>query len=362
MGNREFDAQVVCRNKDLVKLSENFVLLRLSHMRGVNINLFKFDYDENWQGMFLDADGRIYVRYGSVDPDTRESHNSVEGLMQVMNAVLAIHKEESTKEKPEYKLPPVFKPEQIPAMDEHVKKHSCIECHMLRTSLFNQIRKDGKFNRETYWTFPPPDNIGILLDHKRGNVVDQVKPESFAAKAGIQAGDVIQRANGARVLSCADLRFVLEGLERKSTLSLEGERDGKPFKADLSLDGDWRRTSPIRKRAFQNHLRTKNEFPRWIFNPLKATEKEMTGIPVANLAIRLKASKNPAVKGGQLKGAFEAAGLREDDILIAFDGDRVDHYPRMPHYYFYIEHDSGHKVEVTYLRDGKEAKTTLVIP
>ena len=68
------------------------------------------------------------------------------------------------------------------------------------------------------------------------------------------------------------------------------------------------------------------------------------------------------MKGGSLKGAFEAAGLRDDDILIAFDGDRKDHYPRMPHYYFYIEHDTGHKVEVTFLRDGKEAKTTLVVP
>ena len=119
MGNREFDAQVVRRNKDLVKLSENFVLLRLSHMRGVNINLFKFDYDENWMGMFMDADGLTYARYGSVDPETRVSHNCVEGLAQTMNAVLAIHKEESAKSRPEYKLPDSFRPEQIPARADY---------------------------------------------------------------------------------------------------------------------------------------------------------------------------------------------------------------------------------------------------
>src|SRR5690348_8869305 len=99
MGNRDFDAQVVCRNKDLVKRSENFVLLRLSHMRGVNINLFKFDYDENWQAIFLDAEGRIYGRYGSVDPDTRESHNCVEGLAHTMDAVVALHQEAAGKPK-----------------------------------------------------------------------------------------------------------------------------------------------------------------------------------------------------------------------------------------------------------------------
>lgn len=362
MGNRDFDAQVVCRNKDLVKLSENFVLLRLSHMRGVNINLFIFDYDENWQGMFLDAEGRIYARYGSVDPDTRESHNCVEGLAHTMKAVLAIHKEEMAKPKPEYKIPTAFRPEQIAAMDERVKQHSCIECHMLRTSLFAQMRKDGKFARDSYWTFPPPENIGIQLDHKRGNAVAKVTPGSFAATAGIQAGDIIQRGNDARILSSADFRFVLEGLKAKSTLALEGERGGKPFRAELNLEGDWRRSSPIRKRAFQNHLRQKTEFPRWIFHPLKTAEKEKLGIPAENLAIRLQAHKNAGVKGGSLKGAFENAGLRENDILIAFDGDRKDHYPRMPQYYFYIEHDTGHRVEVTFLRDGKEEKTTLIVP
>src|SRR5271169_4233299 len=104
MGNRDFDTQVVCHDQAFAKLSEQFVLLRLSHMRGVNINLFTFDYNENWMGMFLDADGRIYARYGSVDPDTRESHNTVEGFLHTMEAVLDLHKRESAKPRPEHKL------------------------------------------------------------------------------------------------------------------------------------------------------------------------------------------------------------------------------------------------------------------
>jgi hypothetical protein len=103
-------------------------------------------------------------------------------------------------------------------------------------------------------------------------------------------------------------------------------------------------------------------FPRWIFHPLKPAEKQALGIPADHLAIRLKAHKNPDVKGGSFKGPFADAGFRDDDILVAFDGERVDHYPRIPHYYFYVEHDTGDKVEITYLRDGKEAKTTLVVP
>src|SRR3954447_14901326 len=111
MGNRDFDTQVVCHDPNLAKLSEKFVLLRMSHVRGVNIGLFTFDYNENWMGLFLDADGRIYARYGSVDPDTRASHNTVEGLLHTMEAVLALHDKEP---KAPYIPPRPYRPEEIP--------------------------------------------------------------------------------------------------------------------------------------------------------------------------------------------------------------------------------------------------------
>jgi hypothetical protein len=358
MGNRDFDTQVVCHDQNFAKLSERFVLLRMSHMRGVNIGLFTFDYNENWQGMFLDADGRIYARYGSVDPDTRESHNTVEGLLHTMEAVLALHEKEP---KPAFTPPKAYRPEEIPAMPAYAKS-SCIECHMVQTGLNAQVHKDNQFGRDSLWVYPPPDNIGIRLDHRRGNVVREVVAESFAARAGLKPGDVVVKVNDGLVFSEADLRFILNKVEAKSKLAVEVERDGKPLAVVLDLEGDWRRISPVRQRAFQNYVRTKTEFPQWIFHSLKPAEKEGLGIARENLAIKLLSYKDTSVKGGSLKGAFENAGFRDNDILIAFDGDRRDHYPRMPQYYLYIEHKSGDKVEVLYLRDGKEQKTTLVVP
>jgi hypothetical protein len=358
MGNREFDTQVVCHDQNFAKLSEKFVLLRMSHMRGVNIGLFTFDYNENWQGMFLDTDGRIYARYGSVDPDTRTSHNTVEGLLHTMEAVLALHARES---KPAFTPARPYRPEEIPAMPAHAK-NTCIECHMVQTGLNAQVHKDNHFGRDSLWVYPPSDNIGIQLDHKRGNVIREIVADSFAAKAGLKAGDVVVKVNEGLVLSAADFRFILNKVEPKSKLSVEVEREGKPLTVVLDLEGDWRRISPVRQRAFQNYIRTRTEFPLWIFHPLKPAEKETLGIAKDNLAIKLLAHKSTTVKGGSLKGAFENAGFRDNDVLIAFDGDRKDHYPRMPQYYFYIEHKSGDKVEVLYLRDGKELKTTLIVP
>jgi hypothetical protein len=358
MGNRDFDTQVVCHDQNFAKLSEKFVLLRMSHMRGVNIGLFTFDYNENWMGMFLDADGRIYARYGSVDPDTRESHNTVEGLLHTMEAVLALHAKEP---KPAYTPPKAYRPEEIPAMPAYAK-HSCIECHMVQTGLNGQIHKDNAFRRDSLWVYPPPDNLGIKLDHQRGNVIRDVVADSFAAKAGLKPGDVVVKVDRGLVLSAADFRFILNKVEAKSKLPVEVEREGKPLTVVLDLEGDWRRISPVRQRAFQNYMRTRTDFPQWIFHPLKPAEKAERGIAKENLAIRLLAHKNTSVKGGSLKGAFENAGFRDNDILIAFDNDRKDHYPRMPQYYLYIEHRSGDKVEILYLRDGKEHKTTLIVP
>jgi hypothetical protein len=358
MGNRDFDIQVVCHDQTFAKLSEKFVLLRMSHMRGVNIGLFTFDYNENWQGMFLDADGRIYARYGSVDPDTRESHNTVEGLLHTMEAVLALHEKEP---KPAFTPPKAFRPEEIPAMPAYAKS-SCIECHMVQTGLNAQVHKDNQFNRDSLWVYPPPDNIGIKLDHTRGNVIREVAADSLAARAGLKPGDVVVKVNDGLVFSDADFRFILNKVEARSELAVEVEREGKPLAVVLDLEGDWRRISPVRQRAFQNYVRTKTEFPQWIFHPLKPAEKEGLGVAKENLAIKLLSYKDTSVKGGSLKGAFENAGFRDNDILIAFDGDRRDHYPRMPQYYLYIEHKSGDKVEVLYLRDGKELKTTLVVP
>ena len=245
MGNRDFDTQVVCHDQSFAKLSEKFVLLRMSHMRGVNIGLFTFDYNENWVGMFLDADARIYVRYGSVDPDSRESRNTVEGLLHTMESVLGLHEKQP---KTSHTPPAAFRPEEIPAMPVHAK-HTCIECHMVQTAFNAQVQKDNKFKRDSFWTYPLPDNVGIKLDPKLGNVIREVVAGSFAGRAGLQPGDRVVRINEALVLSEADFRFILNKLPATTKLAVEVEREGQPLRVVLDLDGDWRRISPVRQRA-----------------------------------------------------------------------------------------------------------------
>jgi len=85
------------------------VLLRMTYLRGVNIGLFAYDFDQTWMAFFMDADLRIYCRYGSRDATSADAHNSAEGLLHSMKRVPAVHKEETANPKPAPMLPKLTK-------------------------------------------------------------------------------------------------------------------------------------------------------------------------------------------------------------------------------------------------------------
>src|SRR5262249_37932907 len=129
----------------------------------------------------------------------------------------------------------------------------------------------------------------------------------------------------------------------------EAERDGKPLTAVLELEGDWRRTdSSWRMSARRGGFRS--NFIRSL-RALTADEKTKLAIPLDQIAFRLMESK----------AEVQGAGLRKDDIIIAFDGKRKIPL-RNPQLYILLEHVSGDKVEITFIRDGKEQMATIVMP
>src|SRR5262249_942514 len=92
---QDFHPHALRGDKPIQKMCEDFVLLRMTYLRGVNLSLFRYDYDLTWMGFFLDADGRVYSRYGSRDAGSADSQNSAEGLLYTMQEVRRLHREES---------------------------------------------------------------------------------------------------------------------------------------------------------------------------------------------------------------------------------------------------------------------------
>src|SRR5436190_12324443 len=131
----------------------------MTYMRDVNIALFEYDYDMTWMSFFLDADARIYTRYGSRDHSASDSHNTSAGLRHTMKEVLALHEEESVLPREPY-TPPKLKPADIPAYKK-MYAGSCGRCHMLNEAKWEQQRQDGTMKAGAFFFYPLPENIGI---------------------------------------------------------------------------------------------------------------------------------------------------------------------------------------------------------
>jgi hypothetical protein len=336
-------------DKDLQPMKDRFVRLRMTYLRGVNLKLFAYDYDQTWMGFFLDADLRIYSRYGSRDAASADSHNCVAGLLAAMNQVLELHK--AAMAKPAEPAPPldVLRPDDLPAMKQLGYAGSCVRCHMVNEAYIAQLRKDGEFKRGSMWLYPPPENVGLTLDPKDSNRVSAVLADSFAAKAGLQAGDRLRRAAGTTIVSINDFQHVLNGLAMPAKLSVEVERDGQPVTATLELEGEWKRWD-VSWRKSVRMVGYRERFAHVVRASAAAT-KEKLQIPKDHLALRVVSAMDELTQ----------AGLAVDDIIIAFDGKRSVPY-RSPEFYPLLEHARGDKMEVTFLRDGKEMKATVTVP
>src|SRR5438874_4151277 len=95
-------------------------------MRGVNLDVFEFDYDLQWMAMFVSADERVLGRYGGRLPDDAEKYRNLEGLRFAMQKALERHKE---LRPPAAEAPrPARTVEQYPATVRLPAK-SCIHCH-----------------------------------------------------------------------------------------------------------------------------------------------------------------------------------------------------------------------------------------
>lgn len=334
----------------VISLSEDFVRLRITLLRGANIGLFAFDYDQTWMSFFMDAELRIYSRYGSRDARASDSHNSVDGLLHTMKQVLAVHQEEKDQPKPPLHLPRAVTPADLPGLNVLNYGGSCVRCHMVHEAIYAQKRKEGLFEASSLWQYPLPDNLGMQIDLKLGNVVQKVAPASFADKAGIQAGDRIRSANGTRVLTIADLQFVLNSLEGNSKLAVDVERDGKVVSAGLDLDGDWKRWDVSWRKSIRLMTWRAAPFTR-LLTTLQPKDRVKHGIAEGDLGLRLVGDSPDAQK----------AGLRKEDVIVAFDGKRKVPYAN-PALYMYLEHKSGEQMEITFLRDGQEQTISLKVP
>jgi hypothetical protein len=335
----------------ILAMADKFVFLRIMRMNGVDLNQFRFDYDLTWMGFFLSADGRVYARYGGRDADSSEGRISRDGLLHAMREVLRLHRADGARKLPP--LPPPRRSDDLTMLKGLAQRNAqaCIHCHMVNEA-FNfeaRIRKEKipkDLRRDSFFSFPLPENVGIKPDLVAGNRVLGVVPGSPAAKAGLKKDDLIRIVQGQPVVTAFDIQYGLNEVGAENRLTITAERQGRELRFDLYLPADWRRRDVSWRKSLQNApygLAVSGE-------DLSPQAKADLKIPPDGLAYHVLFV--PA------QGPAALLGLRAGDVIVAVDGKRKIPY-RHFRAYFPLDHEPGDRVELIYLRDGKEATATL---
>jgi serine protease Do len=323
------------------------VLLRVERMRGVDLDVFDFDYDLTWAALVLNADGKVYGRFGGRTPESAGKYLSLAGLRHALDAALAAHRREPAGRKP---APPA-KPrtvEQYPAA-ARVSPGACIHCHNVYDFRREALQAAGKWSLDEVWVYPLPKNLGLTVDPARGDRVRAVAAGLPAARAGLAAGDTLRSVNGLPVASFADVQYALHRAPARGSVPVAWERAGKGHVGRLELAEGWRRTDV----SWRWSLRGLEPGPCVDGEDLTPQEKKRLGLNPRQLAFRQGAFVTPPARH---------AGVQINDVILGVDNRRLEMTARQFGAHIRLNYRPGDQVRLNVLRGGKRVDLTLKLP
>jgi hypothetical protein len=319
------------------------VCVRLIRIEGSDLNFFEFDFDLTWAAFLLDSSGRtILGRFGGRDAKDADRRNSLEGLRFAMQSAL----ERSKAAKPEPASGPPLYIEKVSAR-MGVKAH-CVHCHQGKELLRMEATQAKKWDPESRWVYPLPENIGLTLERDRGNVIEKVAKESVAAKAGLVAGDVLDKLAGRSVFSFGDAQYALHKAPRAGTIDVAWTHGGEKKSATLQLAAGWKKTNLTWRPSMLDLLPTVRTYG----DDLSAAEKQKLGLEATRLAYRQDANVQPSM---------QQIGLRGGDIVIGVDGLTL--HLEVDGFLGYLRQNYlvGDRVVLNVVRDGKRVDLPMTL-
>lgn len=355
-----FDADVANGNERVREFAkEKFVSVRQVEMKGVDLSQFQFDHDLNWAGMFINADGTVYARYGTQSAEGSDAYNSIEGLLNTMNRVLELHANyPANKAELEGKLgkpKPMSNALDMPGMRNREKyakqtqRDNCIHCHNIHDAEHFHALETGTWSIEQMWKYPLPDNLGLRIDRKSGVRISEVVNGSAAESAGVEAGEDVLRMNGQRITSIADMQWVLHHLPNTDgQVDMETSRSGKHT---LPLKAGWRKTDFSWRGSMWN---CPPRLQVWM-PPVSDEVRTKLGLPESNTALEVRWINREGPGGEQ---AFQD-GLREKDVIVALDGKPFQLDTRQFQMHVKLNYKVGDTLPLTVDRAGERKEIEL---
>ncbi len=292
---------------------------------------------------FLNADGKVYARYGGRDAKDPDSRQSLAGLRYTMESVLEAH----AKPKKEY----------APRSQEGSKyirdvasggQRGCYHCHNVKETLNNDLDRKGLWTRDLAWRYPLPENVGVELEVDRGNVVKAVRAKSPAAAAGLRPGDVLRRVGAVPTHSQADVQFALDKAPKAGTVEVVWRRGDKTERATLTLAEGWR----VGDITWRPSMQWAVPSARLYGEDLKAEEKKALGLAAKRLAFRQQSPVPSQPK---------VAGVRAGDVILGVDGKALEMDVGDFVHYVARNYLVGDRLTVNVLRDGKRLDLVMTL-
>jgi serine protease Do len=321
------------------------VLARVTSMRGVDLNLFDFDYDLTWMAFFISADEKVYGRFGGRTPGSATAYLSLDGVRHALAAALAAHRAKNTPARP------IMQPrtaDELPAA-RRLPAKACIHCHHVYDFRREEKQTAGTWTRDEVWVYPLPENLGLTLDAAQGNRIQQVAVNSAAASLGLRAEDVLTTLNGKNVRSFADAQHALHIAPPEGRIAVSWRRVDKSLSGELKLSKSWRETDV----SWRWSLRGLQPASNLHGDDLSPAEKKALGLGDKQLAFR---------QGNFVTPAARHAGLLQNDIILGFDGNTLDMTAKQFDAYVRLNYRVGAEVKVDLLRNGKRLELTMKLP
>jgi hypothetical protein len=332
-------------DKEIAATAQQFVLVRITRMRGVDLDRFDFDYDLTWMGFFLDADETVLGRYGGRDASSADSRVSLAGLRYAMQAALARHHQR--KPTPPLRTQAARTAEQFPAA-RRLPEKACIHCHQVYDLRRESLQALGKWSLQELWVYPLPENVGLTLEIDRGDRVAHVAADSPAGRLGLRKGDRLTSLNGIPVASFGDVQYALHRAPAAGGVPITWQREGQARRGELVLAEGWRKTDL----SWRWSLRGVDP-PAWVQGEdLTAEEKKALGLAPNRLAFR---------QGPFVLGPAEQAGIRPNDVIIGMDGQILEMTARQFGAYVRLNRKVGDRVTYNLLRAGQRLDVTLTL-
>jgi serine protease Do len=179
-----------------------------------------------------------------------------------------------------------------------------------------QLKRDGRVRRgQLGVSLQPLDNEmarALGLADARGALVNQVLPDTPAAKAGLRPGDVIRSFNGTRVDTWSDLPPMVGALPPGTRVTLEVLRNGRNRDLRMVLD-------ELDERAASAPAAAPSP-PAAHRNPLGIVGEDLD--PASRQSLGLEPGEGVAI--ARVEGlAARRAGLRPGDVILSVGNQPV---------------------------------------